>query len=458
MTAAFLLATSVLQIDPIFAPRSLIEQVQRTPTLIFGVLELCLAIAYLALWRAARDYKVFRTLGLFYAIVGCEQFWQYLGGEKSVWAIRSFAVAVLIQTAAEAMEIRNRRWTWLFWPIYLFTIVAGWFPCMAFVREWPVAFSQLALIILVIQGFRRGNSRDRWIAAAFFVHFAVRTVLIPTFQRLTGMKNYMVIGGWQWQFTTITLTSLGIVTLAIFVRDLIRDRREKQRLATELEAARAIQQLLIPEQIPAVPGFSIQSAYKPFGEVGGDFFQIIPFADHSALIAIGDVSGKGLSAAMQVSLLVGTLRALATFTQSPGAMLAAANEQMIGRSNGGFTTCLILRIDANGSLTAANAGHIAPYTNGVEFRCENGLPLGIVSGVHYVETALPLASGHQLTLLTDEVLEARNAVGELFGFERTADISTQSADQIAQRAQQFGQEDDITVLTLTRTFSEAAYA
>jgi len=76
---------------------------------IFGVLECCLAIAYVALWRAAPDYRVFRTLGIFFALVGTEQFWQYLGGDKSVWALRSFSVAVLIETAAQAMQVPGRR-------------------------------------------------------------------------------------------------------------------------------------------------------------------------------------------------------------------------------------------------------------------------------------------------------------------------------------------------------------
>jgi serine phosphatase RsbU (regulator of sigma subunit) len=83
------------------------------------------------------------------------------------------------------------------------------------------------------------------------------------------------VRGTAWA-TNLMLTILAVVTLAIFVRDLIRDRREKQRLATELEAARAIQQILIPESNPSVAKFVIRSVYRPFGEVGGDFFQILP--------------------------------------------------------------------------------------------------------------------------------------------------------------------------------------
>jgi hypothetical protein len=447
MIAGLLLAVAPIT-DQLFTPMTMAERMQHTPVLIFGVLEICIGAAYLALWLAARDYRVFRTLGFFYLIVGSEQFWQYFGGDRTVWCIRCVAVAVLIEAAGEAMDIPNRRWTRLFWPLYLFTIFAGWFPSMAFVHEWPVAFSEIALILLVVQGFRGKHRRDKMIAAAFLVHFTVRMSLIPSMQHFLGIRNFVTIGGWQWQFTTITLTSLGLVTLAIFVRDLIDDRREKQRLATELEAARAIQQILIPETIPSVAGFAIESVYRPFGEVGGDFFQIIPLASGGALIAIGDVSGKGLPAAMQVSLLVGNLRALVDYTESPAAILTAVNRHMIGRSNGGFTTCLVLRADPGGLLTVANAGHLAPYLNGAELSVENGLPIGLAADCVYSESTFRLTAKDQLTLVTDGIVEARAASGELFGFERALAISRNTAESIAQAAEKFGQDDDITVLTV----------
>jgi serine phosphatase RsbU (regulator of sigma subunit) len=248
---------------------------------------------------------------------------------------------------------------------------------------------------------------------------------------------------------------LGIVTLAILARDLIHDRREKQRMAAELAAGRAVQQVLIPEEIPTVPGFNIQSVYKPHGEVGGDFFQVLPIKSDSGaggvLVIIGDVSGKGMPAAMTVSLLVGTVRTLAHYTQSPGEILAAINQRMLARSHGGFTTCLVYRADQDGTLTIANAGHIAPYLAGKELPLENGLPLGISADTIYAESTFQLALGQQLTLLTDGVVEARDKTGALFGFERTAVLSIQPAETIAETAKAFGQDDDITVLSVTRT-------
>jgi serine phosphatase RsbU (regulator of sigma subunit) len=173
------------------------------------------------------------------------------------------------------------------------------------------------------------------------------------------------------------------------------------------------------------------------------------------LIVVGDVSGKGLKAAMTGTLAIGALRTLASEGLSPGAIMQRLNQQMVEAGSDGFITCLILHASPHGLLTIANAGHLNPYLNGNEVASENGLPLGLAPGIHYAETALQLSPGDQLTLLTDGVLEARNPSGELFGFERTAAISTQSAEAIAQRAQHFGQEDDITVVTIVRLDRQA---
>ena len=253
-------------------------------------------------------------------------------------------------------------------------------------------------------------------------------------------------------FTVLDVTELlvQLSILLILVLRFSRSRADEERLNTELEAARAVQSILVPEDAPGIPGFLIQSVYKPYGQVGGDFFQIIPLPQAAALVCIGDVSGKGMPAAMTVSLLVGTLRALADSTQHPGEVLSSMNRHLLNRARTGFTTCLVLRADANGALTMANAGHIAPYLNGAELFCDNGLPLGLTEGAAYVESSFHLAQGEQLMLTTDGVVEARNKTGELYGFERTAAISTQSAESIAHVAQAFGQDDDITVLTLTR--------
>ena len=434
----------------LFTPVPLLEQVRMTPSLILSVLDISLAAAYLALWRTAPDFRAFRTLGIFFATNFLQEVFTYSGGTVPHLCVRALGAGVLVESAADAMDIPARRWTRWFWPIYIFVSVAVWFPPLAFTGDWPVPISEIPLAILIFQGFRRGNARGRMIAAAFAIYFLVRLTLSSAIHRVWGLESYFPMGGWHWEYTACTRSALGAVTLVILVRDLIQDRIEKQRLAAELAASRAVQQVLIPDQLPTVPGIRIQAVCKPFGEVGGDFFQIIPLSHAGALIAIGDVSGKGMPAAMMVSLLVGAFHALAKTTASPAQLLAGLNESVQGRSRGGFTTCLILHIEANGTMTFANAGHISPYRNGQELSCENGLPLGLVEESDYRESTVQLDPGDQLTLLTDGVVEARDEKGDLFGFERTAAISNQSAEEIARAAQHFGQDDDITVLTLAR--------
>ncbi|MGD0648500.1 MAG: PP2C family protein-serine/threonine phosphatase, partial [Acidobacteriaceae bacterium] len=246
---------------------------------------------------------------------------------------------------------------------------------------------------------------------------------------------------------------VGAIVYALY-RYMVEQGQRQGVMLQEYRNARAVQQVLIPENAPDIPGYAIHSVYKPYGEVGGDFFQIMPLAEGGVMVVIGDVSGKGMPAAMTVSLLVGTIRTLAHYTQRPGAMMAAMNQRLIGRSNGGFTTCLVLRADPDGTLTIANAGHISPYLGGKELALDTGLPLGIVWSPAYEETTFTIAPGQQLTLVTDGVVEARDASGALLGFERTTALSVQSAEAVATTAQGFGQDDDITVLTLTRSYAD----
>ncbi|MFZ0340155.1 MAG: SpoIIE family protein phosphatase, partial [Terracidiphilus sp.] len=251
---------------------------------------------------------------------------------------------------------------------------------------------------------------------------------------------------------TLTGALLLVALVYAVYRYSAESHRQQARLEEEIRNARAVQQVLIPEAIPATPGFKVESVYKPAEEVGGDFFQIMPLRGGGVLSVIGDVSGKGIPAAMTVSLLVGTVRTLAHYTQSPAEILAAMNQRMLARSHdGGFTTCLILRADPDGKITAANAGHLAPYLRCREMVIEGGLPLGLAANAVYTESTTQLAEGEQLTLLTDGVVEARSKSGELFGFDRTSAIAADTAESIAQAAQSFGQQDDITVLTLSHS-------
>jgi phosphoserine phosphatase RsbU/P len=222
--------------------------------------------------------------------------------------------------------------------------------------------------------------------------------------------------------------------------------RSQDDLRAEFEAAREVQEQLVTPAVD-LPGFKIESVYAPAKQVGGDLFRVLPGDDGSALIVMGDVSGKGLRAAMTVSAIMGALRGCES--REPGRVLEYLNRVLYGQVSG-FVTCCVAHISRDGLMAIANAGNPAPYLNGMEMVVEPGLPLGLVAEANYAETRYTIAVGDGLTFVSDGVLEATNAKGELFGFERTQSISTESANRIAKAAELFGQEDDITVLTLTR--------
>ncbi len=325
------------------------------------------------------------------------------------------------------------------------------------IHALPTLLVDILLPIMLVRGWRRGNREARILLPAVLLngfvdysevlhalgvlaHLSVRRGPLPAIRLASYSFNIDYICAFVFIITLLLFLALRTVRIA----------RERAHAAAEIEAARSVQQVLIPEEVPTIPGFSIQSVYKPASEVGGDFFQILPIKSGGVMAVIGDVSGKGMPAAMTVSLLVGTVRTLAHYTQSPGEILAAMNQRMMARSGGGFTTCLVLRADPDGTLTIANAGHIAPYLGGKELPLKNGLPLGLADETVYAESTFQLSESQQLTLLTDGVVEARNKAGALYGFERTAALSGESADQIAKTAELFGQDDDITVLTLQK--------
>jgi phosphoserine phosphatase RsbU/P len=241
-----------------------------------------------------------------------------------------------------------------------------------------------------------------------------------------------------------------LAVLGILILRFTRTRSQEESYAREFAAARDVQHYLIPENLPATPGLAIESQYLPAREVGGDFFQVLPDAkDGSVLVVVGDVAGKGLQAGMLATLIVGAIRVAASFTVDPGKILALLNERLQGR---GLVTCLALRFELDGNATLANAGHLPPYLNGHEMAMEGALPLGAVDGMEFPVMKFRLSEGDSLVLTSDGIAEAQDADGQLFGFGRIGEMLREKATAagLAAAAQSFGQEDDITVLTVTR--------
>jgi phosphoserine phosphatase RsbU/P len=374
-----------------------------------------------------------------------------LGLNERKRLVRWTRIIALTAVALELVDTVCQFFDWTAWPPHRFLMIDV-------LTTLPAIYMELWGLVVVFAAFGKRLDIARWTLAIA----ALLSTLLTALQDMTGLGKrwthwtlgerlhgqLFTLGGYPVNLQLLVNTFLLISILYAAWHYLVEYKQRQSALEQEMRNARAVQQVLIPDEIASVPGFKVESVYKSAGEVGGDFFQILPTTDNGVLLVIGDVSGKGMPAAMTVSLLVGTLGTLAQYTLSPGEILTAMNRRMVARSRGGFTTCLVMRIDGDGSIIAANAGHLPPYRNGEEIYIENGLPLGVIPDVVYLETKLQLEPSDILTLLSDGVLEARNLQGELFGFERTKTISREPAEKIARIAQAFGQEDDITVLTL----------
>lgn len=313
-------------------------------------------------------------------------------------------------------------------------------------------------ILTVLISKARGGSPDARLLLLPQIPYSALFLIIST-----AVVTYQL--GWQHSSTRIILLTntpfpislqdvadalFPLAVFAILVLRFARTRGEEERYAGEVQAARGVQQYLIPEHLPNTPGLKIESEYRPAREVGGDFFQVLPDAnDGSVLIIVGDVAGHGMEAGMLATLIVGAIRTAAAFTIDPARILSLLNERMQGR---GLATCLALRVEKDGRAALANAGHLPPYMNGKELAMEGALPLGAIAGIDFPVLRFNLAEGDELMLMTDGVAEAQDAEGSLFGFERIGEMlgNGVGASTLANAAQSFGQEDDITVLTVAR--------
>jgi hypothetical protein len=434
---------------------------------------LCLAgFGALALYASQRSQREYLFLGVYLCLVGTSNLLAALQSSGLAPLAANFlladpliyvcAIAQIEFTFSFAGQRVGRGWRF-YQAVLLVPLViaglnwAGLFPSKtyALIEAAVTAPVGLLLSLALFIWYRRGNREAGWLIfpslapAVTNALFDLGTASISLhWQRFNFLVNPLQIGPIPLQLIDLgTLLFLLSIAIVMFFR-FTRVSREQARTAAELDAAREIQRRLVPASLPALTGCTIEAAYVPALEVGGDFYQVLPQVDGSTLIVLGDVSGKGLKAAMNGTLAIGALRTLAAESSDPAQILTRLNREMVRASDGGFITCICTRLSPTGELQVANAGHLPPYQNGKEISIETNLPLGIMPDLVYLESRVQMGAGDTLTLLSDGVVEARDRAGELFGFERTQAISSRPAGEIAAAAQQFGQEDDITVLTI----------
>ena len=260
--------------------------------------------------------------------------------------------------------------------------------------------------------------------------------------------------------------------LAEVMRTQATEVRERERIAQELRVARLIQQNFLPTQLPEVDGWRIGTFYQPAREVGGDFYDFIPLNDGRVGFVIGDVTDKGVPAALVMATTRSLIREAAQQMSEPAYVLERVNGSLVSDiPRNMFVTCQYATFDpVSGKLTMANAGHNLPYlsaTSGVSEIRATGLPLGLMEKADYDQVDFEVALGSSLLFHSDGLAEARNMEGEMFGFPRLMGLVGKYPGGdglidylIAELASFAGTsdevEDDVTLVSFERTGGDAA--
>ena len=264
---------------------------------------------------------------------------------------------------------------------------------------------------------------------------------------------------------------------AVRVAQLLRQQesqvRERERVEQELKVAQLIQQQYLPHDLPELPGWHVSAFYRPAREVGGDFYDFIELPGNKVGVVVGDVTDKGVPAALVMATTHSLLRAEAPRLIEPAKVLERINELLVpDMPPKMFVTCLYAVLDQKtGLLQYANAGHNVPYVDTesgvVELRAR-GMPLGLLEGMSYEEKETVLEPGHCVLLHSDGLAEAHSPSGDMFGFPRLQEVMSAQAsyerliDDLLTELDRFAgadweQEDDITLVTLHRSSSATAF-
>jgi len=261
------------------------------------------------------------------------------------------------------------------------------------------------------------------------------------------------------------------VRVAQLVRQQQQEAQERERIEQELRVARLIQQTLLPKALPELPGYDVAAYYQPAREVGGDFYDFVDLDDGRLGLVVGDVTDKGVPAALVMATTRTMLRAAAQRLFSPGEVLQRVNDVLVADIPPNmFVTCLYAVLDpGSGRLVYANAGHDLPYrrragrNQGAEELRATGMPLGLMPGMGYEEKEIELGKGESVLFYSDGLVEAHDGRREMFGFPRlqglvgthrsggSSLIGFLLSELTRFTGEAWEQEDDITLVTLERS-------
>ena len=254
------------------------------------------------------------------------------------------------------------------------------------------------------------------------------TVPLKVGERLTGVAqviNKLDGGVFDKDDLELFIALSSLAAIAIENAKMHRSLMEKQRLVKDMEFARTVQESFLPQKAPEIASYKFSAHYTPAQEVGGDFYDFIRLDKDRTSIVIGDVSGKGVPAALYMAKLGSDLRTLAFTEKDPAKALHQLNNQLAERSRRGmFATLLYIELDSqSGGLIVSNAGHLPPIIKQADgtvkkFSAAGGAPLGILSGMNFGQETTGIKPGDTVILYTDGIIEAMNAKVELYGYER----------------------------------------
>jgi hypothetical protein len=450
-------------------------------SIVLTLLFVLLAVLAISLSIFDRSDKVYYWIAAVYLVSACEvgallvgALSQYLSlfGESLLRDVLILPLGLAVWVMVWWVWFQLKRPVWLPKAVVLLTliymgsqflgeeIVFGLVPHPVAVRfhllSAAARLALLALLVLVVVLGVRQQGRKGWVALP-----AVLMLGMSRFQNeldVLHIKRSWFPFGIQVNLGIVAQLLLVFALFVLLLRRMFVSLRLQREQALDIQQAVEVQQVILPESRIVGPGLLIETEYRAAKQIGGDFFQIVPHAADgsdkagSTLIVVGDVTGKGLQAGMTVALLIGAIRSTAELNSDPLVVLEALNRRLIGRDSS-QATCLALSIAADGSCILANAGHLPPYLNGKPLEMEGALPLGMIDGAEFSVMHFQIHPNDKLVMISDGILEATDVNGKLFGFDRVSELLRNSAPvkALADAAQLFGQEDDISLVAVTRT-------
>lgn len=378
-----------------------------------------------------------------------------ISGAQEQGARPADAISYALGLTIAALVVVRRRWP-------LAVLAASVVIMQAYyVLNYPGISAAVTLAVAMYTAVAAGHLRwSLLVAAWFWFGFFLGRVFLSEPEPLASVLDDLVRDG-------------SLLVAVLLLGDAVRSRRmTRESHEQELKVAQQIQQRFLPKELPRLSGWHVSAYYQPAHAVGGDFYDFLELPGGEIGLWVGDVTDKGIPAALVMATTQSILRGDAPKMASPSTVLERANNRLYSDTPAHmFVTCLYAVLHpATGRLRFANAGHSLPYvvgSNGVVNLRATGMPLGAMPDMEYEEKEAYLDPGNSILFLSDGLIEAHNPAREMFGLSRLEKVVENSGrsdrliDECLTELKRFvgrdwEQEDDITLVTLRRTITPSS--